>query len=269
MNHILSKIKYVSVSVMAASLLMGCSSKKEVAATTEEKPRVVESSEGFRTLSMDKATFTLYNAAGGQTSLNGSIRIARDSVILCSITPFVGVNMEFAKICINKQGITILDRINKRYFQVTFDEAKEKYGMQMNYNAYESVFTNRVFLYNIPYMPLASDFEIADLGDQILFTRSDEKVSQEFYFNTAKTLLGGMLAAGKQYSMRWSYSEFEVYNGVNFPKQLSLKLAGPNFHKQCRIQYKNVELDRDRSFKFEIPESYSKVELDELLKMIS
>lgn len=65
--------------------------------------------------------------------------------------------------------------------------------------------------------------------------------------------------------MRWSYSDFAQYNSVNFPKQLSLKIAGPDFHRQVDIQYKNVELDRDRNFEFKIPASYKQVTMDELL----
>lgn len=270
--RIVNNIKRIATITCTALLLPflfgSCSTKKaaEKGEVSEKQERKMDDVSGFRTLSMDKATFTLVNAYGNQTSLNGSIRIARDSVIICSVTPFLGVNMEFARIAINKEGITILDRINKRYFQLTFEEAQTKMGMAMNYNAFESVFTNRVFIYNNPYIPLASDFKATDLGDQLMLSYVDNSVSQEFYFNAMKNLVGGMIATGNRYSMRWNYSEFAVYNNVNFPKRFSLKIAGPDFHRQIDVQYKDVELDRDRSFAFSIPASYKKVPLDDLLK---
>lgn len=269
--NILNNIKNVAAVACAVMLLPalmgGCSTQKAAGEAKQAKQeRKVDDVSGFRTLSMDKATFTLVNGYGNQTSLNGSIRIARDSMIICSVTPFAGVNMEFARIGITKEGITILDRINKRYFTLSFADAQQQLGMAMNYNAFESIFTNRVFIYNKPFVPLASDFKIADLGDQTLFAYADNSVSQEFYFSAVKNLEGGMIAAGKQYSMRWNYADFAVYNNVNFPKRFTLKVAGPSFHRQIGIQYKDVELDRDRSFSFKIPESYKKVSLNELLK---
>lgn len=275
--NLINKVAVLLCTAVAVPVMLGCSSKKEAATTSSststEKTTKAKSNErkkddvsGFRTLSMDKATFSLVNAYGSQTSLNGSIRIARDSIIICSVTPFAGVNMEFARIGIDKNGITILDRINKRYFSMTFDEAQNQLGMAMNYNAFESIFTNRVFIYNNPYIPLVSDFKVSSLGDQTLLTYSDNKVSEEFYFNSAKTLVSGMIASGNRYSMRWNYSDYVEYNNVNFPKKFSLKVAGPDFHRQIDVQYKSVELDRDRSFEFKIPSSYKKVSLDELLK---
>ena len=242
--------------------------KSNTAADSKLQNREKEENQGFRTLSMDKATLTLLNASGSRTSLNGSIRICRDSIIICSVTPFAGVNMEFARIGVNKSGVTIMDRINKKYFFMTYDELQEKFGMEMNYNAFESIFTNRVFVYNFPYIPLTSDFEISELGEQYLFARADSKVNQEFYFNRSKVLEGGMISAGSQYSMRWNYADFAEYNNVQFPKRLNLKIAGPDFRRQMQIQYKDVELDRDRSFKFEVPSSYERVSLEDLLKAL-
>ncbi|MCQ2208400.1 MAG: DUF4292 domain-containing protein [Paludibacteraceae bacterium] len=264
---ILNTIKRVAPVLCAALLMASCSSKK-VATTTEtaKQERKIDDVSTFRTLSMDKATFTLVNAYGNQTSLNGSIRIARDSIIICSITPFVGVNMEFARIGIDKEGITILDRINKRYFKLSFEEAQARLGMAMNYNAFESIFTDRVFIYNKPYIPMVSDFKVTSLGDQVLLAYADNSVSQEFYFDASKNMVSGMIASGNRYSMRWNYSDFAVYNNVNFPKRFALKIAGPDFHRQINVQYKDVELDRDRSFEFKVPSSYKQVSLDELLK---
>ena len=261
-------IKKIMPIVFAALLLGGCSSKKSATATgeTAKQERKIDDVSTFRTLSMDKATFTLVNAYGNQTSLNGSIRIARDSIIICSITPFAGVNMEFARIGINKEGITILDRINKRYFVLSFADAQSQLGMAMNYNAFESIFTDRVFIYDKPYIPMVSDFNVTTLGDQVLLAYSDNKVSQEFYFDAVKNMVGGMISSGNRYSMRWNYSEFAEYNHVNFPKRFALKIAGPDFHRQVNVQYKDVELDHDRSFEFKVPSSYKLVSLDELLK---
>lgn len=75
-----------------------------------------------------------------------------------------------------------------------------------------------------------------------------------------------MISSGNRYSMRWNYSDFAVYNNVNFPKRFALKIAGPDFHRQINVQYKEVELDRDRSFEFKVPSSYKQVSLEDLLK---
>lgn len=265
----MTKCKFLLLLAVSALTFSGCKTQQGVQSTQPESSSVgrTKNSDGtFRTLSMDKTTFTLYNADGNRTSLNGSIRICRDSLIICSIRPFMGINMEFARIGINQQGIIVIDRINKQYFRISFADAQQKFGMEMNYNSFESIFTDRVFVYNSPYIPLTTDFKIANVADQQMLSRSDSKVNQEFYMDAAKTLIGGMIAAGANYSMRWSYSEFQPVNNVNFPFRLTLKIAGPDFHRQVLVQYKQVELDRDTSFDFKIPSSYTEVSLDTILK---
>lgn len=59
----------------------------------------------------------------GATKISGTIRMKRDEVIQLSLTaPFIGI--EVARAEISPDGILVMDRLNKRYVQVSFAELK-------------------------------------------------------------------------------------------------------------------------------------------------
>ena len=91
-NFSLKYCVWLIVAVMFMSIA-GCKTKKETV-----QPRVISTKEtrkAFRTLGMKKTEFTI-ETSSNKSSLNGTMRIARDSMIFCTIMPFPG--MEFARL---------------------------------------------------------------------------------------------------------------------------------------------------------------------------
>ena len=82
--------KFVKIFLALTMCLFVSSCKTKKGDTTAEEARVSTKSDVFRTLSIDKMSFTL-TLAGTELNSSGSIRIARDSVIICSIMPLPGM----------------------------------------------------------------------------------------------------------------------------------------------------------------------------------
>lgn len=270
-------LKYCVWLVVAALFmgLAGCKAKKEAI-----QPRVISTKEtrkAFRTLSMKKTEFTI-ETSSNKSSLNGTMRIARDSMIFCTIMPFPG--MEFARLKVDEHGVTIIDRIGKRYLDQSFADLKSKYGLSLDYNAFEAILTNRLFIYGSSMYPNMSDFKSSavtdtmfksvDIAGLTMLQRSDNSVSQEFYLDSQKKVLSGkILTTAEGYFLEWNYSQFSQIGQVWFPSVIDLTFSTKNGKKtKFRIKHDGIELDSNKNFEFKVPESYQKVEMEEIIQLL-
>jgi hypothetical protein len=217
----------------------------------------------YTTFNVPKATFT-FNA----TNVNGSIRIRKDSIIILSFQPFLG--MEVARAGITQNSFTLIDRINKRYFTTSFDSLKAQTGVNLNYNIFQSIFTNSLFIFDNPGQVSASDFKEVQVGDLSLLQINKGKVNHEFNVNEKKQVLSGRLFTNENnYSVGWNYFHFmSQENKRTFPHLVKIILSSENGQTQLDIAYNKVELDKNLNFQFSIPFSYTQVSLEELLKIL-
>ena len=88
------------------------------------------------------ATFTLNGKSTGR--VNGTLRIKRGEVIQMSITPFLGIEVGRAEI--SPEGVLVIDRVNKRYVQVSFEQLKGLANVNLDYHILEALFLNEIFL---------------------------------------------------------------------------------------------------------------------------
>lgn len=270
------KFKYCVWLIIAAFSFgfTGCKTKKE---SSQRVVSTKETRKAFRTLSMKKTNFTI-ETSSNKSSLNGTMRIARDSMIFCTIMPFPG--MEFARIKVDEEGITIIDRIGKRYLSQSFADLRTKYGLSLDYNAFEAILTNRLFIYGSSMYPNLSDFKSTAVTDSMfksvdiagltMLQRSDNNISQEFYLDSQKKILSGkILTNAEGYFLEWKYSQFSQIGQVWFPNVIDLNFSTKNGTlTKFRIEHNGIELDSNKNFDFKVPESYQKVEMEEIIQLL-
>lgn len=256
----MQKIVRILLALAMCFSISSCKTKKTE--TTTEDARVSTKSDVFRTLSIDKMSFSL-TLAGTELNSSGSIRIARDSVIICSIMPLPG--MEFFRIAINKQGVIMINRVDKKFVSVTYDEMR-KNGMELNYQAFEAMLTNRLFLYGEDYFPKASDFGATEMNGRVKLMRTKGNVLQEFEYNSSKELASGSLSIGADYFTEWRYSDYFNVKNIRYPRTTFLSIKKGTVRRDITMTVENIELDKDRNFEVKIPSSYQKITMDEFLK---
>ncbi len=256
----MQKIVRILLALAVCLSISSCKSKK--GGESSDDARVSTKSEVFRTLSIDKMTFSL-TLAGTEMNSSGSIRIARDSVIICSIMPLPG--MEFFRIAINKQGVIMINRVDKKYVSVSYEEMRKK-GMELNYQAFEAMLTNRLFLYGEEYFPKASDFGATEMNGRVKLTRTKGNVLQEFEYNSSKELASGSLSIGYDYFTEWRYSDYFNVKSIRFPRSTYLSIKKGNIRRDITMTVENIELDKDRNFEVKIPSSYQKISMEDFLK---
>ena len=247
-------------------LLLAVSCKTKNVQKTAIGEEMYQNGLEYSTLNVPKATFTLAQKQSS-VNVNGSIRICKDSIIIISFQ-FLGT--EVARAGITQHSLALVDRWNKRYFEADFDSLKAQTGVNINYNIFQAVLTNSLFIYDKPGQVPVSAFEEVRIGDVSLLLANSGGVSHEFNVDEKKRVLSGrLLAEGGSYFIGWSYQDFTpLENGYIFPHSLKTIVPDGNGQNRVDIAYNKVELNKKLNFQFSIPDSYTKVTLGELLKIL-
>lgn len=125
--------KLVFLPLIALLFLSACKRNSSLFSGSKEKLEIVDPQ--FEYLS-SKAKFK-FDHAGKKVSATANFRIRKDSIIWASITPGLGV--EFARLLISKDHVFILNKIDKKYYEYSFEELSKEYGFDFNFNLIQSV----------------------------------------------------------------------------------------------------------------------------------
>jgi len=209
------------------------------------------------------------NLDGKQTSVNGNLKMKKDELIQVSIVPFLGI--EVAKVDISPQGVLILDRMNKQYVQLGFDELAFLGKADLDFNVLQALFFNEIFL------PGKPELAVKDLSSFTVKRRSEEtlvgiKKSKMLNYNFTLLTDSGLLTdtdiTHANYRLNWHYEEFKPVGAVNFPSIMQVEVLGTGKQLRAELTYSRMEADKSAPVPTEISEKYTKINTDELLKRL-
>ena len=248
--------------VVIAILFSTCKSSKKTEATQPNEAVKVE----FNTFNA-KGDISISRDESQSLKVGANLRIKRDSIIILSIQPLSGV--EVGRLTCDKEGIVLLDRINKRYFSFNFTEIKEKMNAELNYEALQGILVGEIFAFGKEGKTNITDFSRSEIGNMIMLQRSIDKITQEYILNDSLEIQSGILQE-ESYRIRWSYTQpYKSEIGTIIPLKTELTLhSGVHLLGKIGLDYKRVELNKEMNFSSNIPANYSKVSYSELLKLI-
>lgn len=258
-----SKI-YIWLFILALPLIFStCKSSRKLEGNQPKKETAIE----FNTFN-SKCELTLSQNKTQSIKVGGDLRIKRDSMIILSIQPISGV--EVGRLTCDREGIVLIDRINKRYFAFDFNELKDKMNADLNYEALQGILVGELFAFGKKEKTSATDFSRSEIGNMILLQRNFEKIAQEYVLNDSLQIQSGVLQE-ESYRIRWSYSNpYKSELGKTIPKRIEITLhSGMHLLGQLDFDYKRIDFDKDMNFSSHIPANYVRVSYTDLLKMIA
>ena len=188
-----------------------------------------------------------------------NFRIGKDSLLWFSIQNSMGI--EGARGIINKDSITIMDRMNRNYFVMDYKELEEKFHVKCDYNILESI-----VLGNMP-----SDIHSAEaifkqgkqfrirhrLGELIMTNMVGRETKKIERVELQNTFSGDNLVV--------EYGKFENMNGGLFPTRALIKINYKSkeqdvpFSTSFDLDYQKIETNEKKlRFPFNIPAKYAK-----------
>ena len=192
-----------------------------------------------------------------------NILIKKDSVIVVSVVPLMGI--ELYRIKIDREGVHVLDRLNKKYITGTYENAGSIFLLDLGYEEIESILVNNVFL--------AGGF---NFFEEIKRGRMVHNDSLFYYYFSGKSVSRGTTFyqtieiqpltyrpiknvidfPDLNMDFKVEYSDFGTYGGYFFPR--SIKTLGRRSGDILKLDfsYSTVEFNSGNSVSFSIPANY-------------
>lgn len=207
----------------------------------------------------------------GATKVNGTLRIKKGEVIQLSIAPILGI--EVARAEISPDGVLVIDRMNKRYVQVSFAEVKELARADLDFHTLQALFLNEIFL------PGKGDLTIRDasafnLSLQDHGVELDVKRTKRFRYcfltQAPEALLTESRIAlnGTPYQLSWKYGDFRSLEQRQFPTDMSVSFEGGKTPVNATFGLSRLSVDADWKTHTEVSKKYERVELADILKQL-
>lgn len=218
-----------------------------------------------------KVALSLNWGGKSETKVNGTMRIKRDEVIQFSIAPFLGI--EVARAEFSPDGVLVIDRLNKRYVQVSFAELKSLVRIDWDFHLLQSLFLNELFLPGRGELHAGnvSDFRLEQLPSGVWLEAKKTKPLQYRFQTQAPigTLVKSCIdVPSTPYGMEWGYSEFKHYEGREFPMLMNLMIDGAKHPIKADFKFSRLNLNSDWESHSEVSDKYERVRLDDLIKIL-
>lgn len=218
-----------------------------------------------------KVALVLDMGAKGTTKVNAALRMKRGEVIQFSVAPLLGI--EVVRMELSPQGILVLDRLNKRYVQASFEQVNYWARTDLNFHVLQSLFLNELFLPDRLRLTAddASSFRISLEGEQALLEAKSSKVLTYSFRTSADS---GLLqesrigVKGTGYTLNWAYSDFQNLDGRPFPQHMALTVGGVRPEVLLDMKFSRLSVETGWEPHTNIPAKYKKIEVEELLKIL-
>ncbi|MEG1586533.1 MAG: DUF4292 domain-containing protein [Bacteroidales bacterium] len=270
----MKKFRLIFIGLIAAGCLISCKKKQEVAShavlTADEKQRV-------ETVVMQQLPFETFQSkinvslmSGDKSfSVNGSFKLIRNERLQVSIQPFLGIEMMRAEF--TNDSVKMVDRINRRYVAESIVAYRNTLPVDVRFETIQALFLNQLFV------PGERDFTGKDFSafkwrtesDGLLVGRlkEDDWFVLNFFLNPANVLSQTQVASrSNTHVVDWVYGQFQPLGGTTFPMKSTITYHSGERRIQAELNYSRIELDKKINTRFDIPGSYKKIELTDLVK---
>jgi hypothetical protein len=219
-------------------------------------------------------------------SVNGTLRIRKDSLIWISIAP---LGIDAFKIQFTPDSIMFLNILKKEYFVNSYEYFENKFQTELSFNDLQSIFTNEVFLYsdtdeenNEKYNTDSQEREYfrktfipaTDSNMYVLKTHRKHKIKKYIKKNKTSDLIVETLRIlpevfkveqvtvkdfNEKRNLLITYSDFINVNSKTFPSNIKIELNTAEKNMNAEIKYNKVTVDSDISFPFKITDKYKRI----------
>lgn len=274
------KASNVFLFVLVFSIFISsCRSSKDVYRDRDEIKNISDT----RLLKSVESNYLVYNSLyikkfnaevtinGARKAFSGSLFLQRDSHLIMTVTPLLGIELFRAKL--EKDSVFLIDRTKKNIHKGTYDLIEKNTYLDVNFNILQSIFTNEFFVVN------------DNVPEQMALKRFKHYTSEKGYlFNSVKLnrtnrggrinniiqsfeILPGVYKINKsviqdienQTSMIIQYSELIKVGEVWFPSKMEITGSKGNQKFEVSISFNSIDIDSNNRLSFHKPSNYKQV----------
>lgn len=232
--------------------------------------KLIENELEFSKLYLKKVQFN-FSDGSQKKSFKGSFVIEKDSQIVVSIFPLMGI--ELVRVRLTPNEVVIIDKHNKLVTTTSYDYFNRKYGLSLNYYAIQAILTNAVFLYPVELNNyeglkkykhyIEKDYysfkALKDNRFDRFVGRGKEGVIQHemyIYPDVYRIFKVNITDLVKNQSINIDYSDFRMFGSVLFPEQINFIVDQQENKFEVGLEINYLEINDGGSLYFKIPSAY-------------
>ena len=214
---------------------------------------------------------------GKSISTSGHLKMKKDDVIQISLLdPLVGL-MEVIRIEFTKDMMLMVDRYNKKYIYVPYDQVDFLKKCDIDFIALENLFWNHLFV-PAKQQPELEDFQFEapdgsepTAGSDVRLKYVDEHLTYCFTTSQANKRLVETLITGnrdKDSKFAFKYNDFKPFQGNDFPNEMVMSFIMGSKNASLSFIHKSVKNKSGWETRTKIPTKYSKEDPERIFRSI-
>ena len=276
----ITRISKVALLAMSLALVASCGSHRK---TANEKGQVsvdtldrqaflqkVNDNSQYTRFITSKVKFGL-EVGSRQMTLTGYLKMKRDDVIRLQLMAFGFV--EAGRMEFTKDYMLVMDRINKLYFKVPYEQVTFLRNSNIDFNVMQGLFWGELFQ---PKASKVTDQLLKNYKTEIgkketVISMDEGKLSYRWLADNSTTWLEmcNILYLDRfrgNYQLNWDYEDFKVFNRKYFPTEHVVTLTAPETEIKMTMSFSGLDNSEDWETRTSISSKYLQVTVDEILE---
>ncbi|MGN1262620.1 MAG: DUF4292 domain-containing protein [Prevotella sp.] len=203
-------------------------------------------------------------------NLTGNLRMKRDDVIRLQLMAFGFV--EAGRLEFTKDYVLIMDRINKQYLKVPYEQLSFLRNSGINFYSLQAMFWNELFM---PGTTKLSDddlkkFDTVTDGNDMIISYERSPLSYKWLAgkDNGNIKMVNVLYKSplRKTQLNWDYTEFDVLGSRRFPTNNSIIFNTGDKEIKIGMKLNYIGNDEDWETRTEVSSKYKQVMVDEILR---
>ena len=273
------RILKLAAATMAVTMVASCGSTRKVVKETPNAQAVVQKQEFLQKVSdnaqharfiTSKVKFSV-EVGSQQLTLTGNLKMKRDDVIRLQLMAFGFV--EAGRLEFTKDYVLIMDRINKQYLRVPYQQLDFLRNSGLDFYALQALFWNELFQPGKAHVTdemLKSYTTDLEAEDAVIAMESG-KLSYRWLAakDNALVKMANILYKDRfrgNYQLNWDYLDFKQNGRKKYPMDHKVKFSTPDKEVKFEMMLNYLGADEDWEPRTEVSGKYRQVSVDEILR---
>lgn len=263
--------KLLVIVSISAVLFISCKQQERIVKqnyksirTEEEIEKLIFSGrDEIKTIKLTKIHFNI-DANGDHYESGGNIAIIRDSVIVISLVPLMG--LEIARIYCFQDSILIIDRHNKTYTYEPYKTRLGKFYVQGEYNDIESIISGRAFIYENETNEKHCKKSIITEEEYLkyryeLIEQNSIKSRQDIMVKKSNLMIESNEVTDhkNRLNLMINYGQFKQVDDFIMPHEIKMSLNSTNEKMDINMTIGNSSLNQEINANIIITDKYEKI----------
>ncbi|MDL2277909.1 DUF4292 domain-containing protein [Parabacteroides sp. OttesenSCG-928-G07] len=257
-------------------LLSGCKTTKKVATIAAGEAKA--HADFFESIQQQAFNFHTLNArmqvelrvSGSELSSRIDLKIVKDSALLLSVQPLLGVEM--FRVVMNPDSIIVLDRLNKRYVAENYANLINQTPITFNFYNLQALFINHIFVPGEQGLSFSqyNKFLLKQEGRMAEVKINDSMGLQYQFLADGEEKLLSTNISNKNHALQWTYSDFRLATEQAFPMMMNVTLLNEGLATgNMRINFSRIQTETPVNIDFSVPNNYNRITFAQILRSLS